>query len=42
MKYIPLSEVDELKGEKLYVPLNTKGLLNQLDLKKEVVLTMLD
>lgn len=31
-----------MNGEKLYVSLNTKDLLNQLDLKKEVVLTMLD
>ena len=42
MKVIDLSEVEEMNGEKLYVALNTKDLLNQLDLKKEVVLTMLD
>lgn len=42
MKVIDLSEVEEMDGEKLYVALNTKDLLNQLDLKKEVVLTMLD
>ena len=42
MKVIDLSEVEEMEGEKLYVALNTKDLLNQLDLKKEVVLTMLD
>ena len=31
-----------MEEEKLYVSLNVKSLLNQLDLKKEVVLTMLD
>lgn len=42
MRFIELDKVEEMEGEKLYVALNTKALLNQLDLKKEVVLTMLD
>lgn len=41
-KYIELEEQERLQGEKLYVSLNTKQLLNTLDLKKEVVLTMLN
>jgi hypothetical protein len=37
-----MAEQEALKGEKLYVSLNVKELLTTLDLKKEVVLTMLN
>jgi hypothetical protein len=37
-----MEEQESLKGEKLYVSLNVKELLTTLDLKKEVVLTMLN
>ena len=42
LKFIELDKQESLKGEKLYVSLNAKDLLNNLDLKKEVVLTMLN
>lgn len=42
LKFIELEEQEALNGEKLYVSLNVKELLNTLDLKKEVVLTMLN
>lgn len=42
MKFIELSEVDEFSSKKMYVALPVKALLRQLDLKKEVVLTMLN
>jgi hypothetical protein len=42
LKFIQLDQQEALKGEKLYVSMNVKSLLNSLDLKKEVVLTMLN
>lgn len=42
MKFIELSQVKEYKNKKMYVALPVKSLLRQLDLKKEVVLTMLN
>lgn len=42
IKFINLENVEEMEGRKLYVSLNVKQLLKQLDLKKEVVLTMLN
>jgi superfamily II DNA helicase RecQ len=42
LKFIEMAEQEALKGEKLYVSLNVKELLATLDLKKEVVLTMLN
>lgn len=42
LKFIQLDQQEALNGEKLYVSLNVKSLLNTLDLKKEVVLTMLN
>lgn len=37
-----MAEAGELNGQKFYVSLNVKNLLDTLDLKKEVVLTMLN
>ena len=34
MKFINMKEVKEMNGRKLYVSLNVKQLLKQLDLKK--------
>ena len=42
LKFIDLAQVKQLAGQKLYVSLNVKDLLATLDLKKEVVLTMLN
>ena len=42
LKFIELDQQEKLNGEKLYVSLNVKELLNTLDLTKEVVLTMLN
>lgn len=42
LKFINLNEIEQIEGGKIYVQLNVKQLLNALDLKKEVVLTMLN
>lgn len=42
MKFIDLKEIEEFEERKLYVALDVKSLLHNLDLKKEVVLTMLN
>ena len=42
LRSIDVSEARELNGQKFYVSLNVKNLLDTLDLKKEVVLTMLN
>jgi hypothetical protein len=40
MKFIELGQTKEFEKKKMYVALPLKSLLRQLDLKKEVVLTM--
>jgi len=42
LKFIDVTEAKELNGQKFYVSMNVKSLLDSLDLKKEVVLTMLN
>ena len=42
IKFIHLKDVEEIGDKKMYVALNVKELLKTLDLKKEVVLTMLN
>jgi len=42
MKFIDVKQITEFKTKKMYVQLPVKSLLRQLDLKKEVVLTMLN
>ena len=42
IKFIDLKEIDEIGNKKMYVAMNVKELLKTLDLKKEVVLTMLN
>lgn len=39
---IEISEVEEIPEETMYIAIDTKDLMNQLDLKKEIVLTMLN
>ena len=41
-KIIKLEEIPELNQQPLYICLDTKELTNYLDLKKEVILTMLN
>jgi hypothetical protein len=42
LKFIDVDEVEEFEKRSLYVSLDVKSLLRNLDLKKEVVLTMLN
>lgn len=42
LKFIDVDEVEEFEHKSLYVSLDVKSLLRDLDLKKEVVLTMLN
>ena len=42
LKFIDVAEVEEFEQRSLYVSLDVKSLLRDLDLKKEVVLTMLN
>lgn len=39
---IRLDEIPELKSKPVYIALDVKEVINKLDLKKEVVLTMLN
>ena len=41
-KQIKLEDIAELEGKPLYVCLDAKEMVNMLDLKKEVILTMLN